>query len=63
MSAGNCQPNDIQWEDEGPNFDESIYEGWMGMNIDNRDWSCLQVCPTIVSNVGVLKIRVHQTLH
>ncbi len=43
VSAQNCNANDIQWEDGGPGFDESIYEGWMGMNIDNRERSCLQV--------------------
>ncbi len=43
VSAGNCNANDIRWENEGPGFDESIYEGWMNIWIQNKDWPCLMV--------------------
>ncbi len=43
VSAGNCLANHIQWEDEGPGFDGSIYDGWMEMQIDNRNLPCLMV--------------------
>ncbi len=63
VSARNCQPNDIQWEDGGPAFDWSIYEGWMGLNIDNRDKPCLQVCMYKDSiYVGFLEIATIITL-
>ena len=50
VSAGNCEPKDIQWEDEGPGFDASIYEGWMGIAINNQnriDRRCLMVSKSI----------------
>ncbi len=43
VSDSNCEPSDIRWEDEGPVFNASIYEGWMGIKIDNRERSCLMV--------------------
>ncbi len=54
VSAGNCDPdgNDIQWEDEGPDFDKSLYEGWMGIRVDNSR-PCLMVC-TAISNKHIL---------
>ncbi len=59
VSARNCQPNDIQWEDEGPDFDVSLYRGWMEMNIDNRDWPCLQVCTAVNMIVFNKHVPVH----
>ncbi len=47
VSAGNCEASDIRWEDEGPGFNASIYEGWMGIEIDNLDRPCLMVFTSI----------------
>ncbi len=46
VSAGNCQSSDIVWEDGGPGFDESLYDGWLGMNIDARNLACVNVSIT-----------------
>ncbi len=43
VSDSSCQANQIVWEDGGPGYDESLYDGWLNINIDNFNMSCVQV--------------------
>ncbi len=39
---GDCNPSHVLWEDGGPPMDESLYAGWLTMNIDGTR-SCIMV--------------------
>ncbi len=46
VSESTCEVNNLLWEDNGPAMDESFYEGWLLVNIDNRNLSCVWVGST-----------------
>ncbi len=46
VDLGNCRSSDIVWEDGGPAFDESLYDGWLYMNIDSDVHNCIKASTT-----------------
>ena len=56
-----CDEKNIYWEDGGPLFDESIYDGsWMGMNLDQpfEGFSCLQVISLPRSSIPEIEKKI-----
>ncbi len=38
-----CTVNNLLWEDNGPAMNESLYDGWLRVTIDNENKACIWV--------------------
>ncbi len=43
VSESTCTVNNLLWEDNGPAINESLYDDWLTVTIDNHNMACIWV--------------------